>query len=250
MLTITSTQSESTKKQSKRPEVFWLEQRETDVPEDDLWLGERELAKLTGLRFAKRRMDWRLGRWTAKCALASHLNRARNRETLTEIEILPARDGAPEVRVGGLLGAAAISLSHRNGIALCAIASAGTALGCDLELIEPRSEAFISDYLTDEEQRTVAGLGLPQRFVQANLFWSAKESALKAMRTGLRCDTRSLRVILGDDPKGIQEWHPLQVQSKGGELFTGWWKEEATMLRTLVASPPAALPTALRFERQ
>jgi len=250
MLRISSTQSESTKKPSKPPEVFWLEQCERDVPEDDLWLGERELAKVSGLRFAKRRMDWRLGRWTAKCALASHLNRARNRETLRGIEILPATDGAPEVRVDGLLGAAVISLSHRSGIALCAIAPAGTALGCDLELIEPRSDAFVSDYLTDEEQRTIAGLELPQRFVLANLFWSAKESALKAMRTGLRCDTRSLRVTLGVDPKAIQEWHPLQVQSEGGELFTGWWKEEATMLRTLVASPPASMPTALRFERQ
>ncbi len=32
----------------------------------------------------------------------------------------------------------------------------GVELGCDLEVIEPRSEAFLSDYFTAEEQALVA----------------------------------------------------------------------------------------------
>lgn len=247
MLTITSTQSESARKQLKLPEVFWLEQWGTDVPEDNFWLGERELAKLDAIGFAKRRTDWRLGRWTAKCAISKYFNQNIDRKTFQDIEIRPSKTGAPEVWLGGLPGAAVISLSHRNGIALCAIGAPGTALGCDLEVIEPRSDAFISDYLTSEEQWRVARVGLAERFMLANLFWSAKESALKAMRTGLRADTRSLAVILGDDPKRTQKWHPLQVQSEGGELFTGWWNEEARMLRTLVASPRADVPIALQL---
>ena len=49
-----------------------------------------------------------------------------------------------------------ISLSHRSGAAICAVAPAGVDLGCDLEVIEPRSEAFVADYFTVDEQALVA----------------------------------------------------------------------------------------------
>ena len=54
-------------------DVYWLEQSEADVPTADDWLSENEVARLNSLRVAKRRADWRLGRWTAKCAVAASL---------------------------------------------------------------------------------------------------------------------------------------------------------------------------------
>ena len=54
--------------------VFWLEQTEADVPPSNDWLGPAELDRCNAFRFAKRRNDWRLGRWTAKCALAAYLD--------------------------------------------------------------------------------------------------------------------------------------------------------------------------------
>ena len=69
------------------------------------------------------------------------------------------------------------------------------ALGCDLELVEPRSDRFVADYLTAAEQQLVLGAG-PERDLVANLIWSAKESALKVLRVGLRRDTRSVEVTL------------------------------------------------------
>ena len=46
--------------------VAWLEQSEADLPPHDDWLSVDEALQLDRLRFAKRRADWRLGRWTAK----------------------------------------------------------------------------------------------------------------------------------------------------------------------------------------
>ena len=54
-------------------EVYWLEQSEGDVPTTDDWLSPDEVVRLSTMRIAKRRSDWRLGRWTAKNALAVYL---------------------------------------------------------------------------------------------------------------------------------------------------------------------------------
>jgi hypothetical protein len=54
-------------------QVYWLEQAVNDVPDNNNWLCTGELACLNRLRFAKRRADWRLGRWTAKRAVAARL---------------------------------------------------------------------------------------------------------------------------------------------------------------------------------
>ena len=86
------------------------------------------------MRFAKRRDDWRLGRWTAKRALAAYLNLPSNPQTLADIEIRPAPSGAPEVFVANKPAAVTISLSHRGGVAACAVAPSGMELGCDLEM--------------------------------------------------------------------------------------------------------------------
>lgn len=70
-------------------------------------------------------------------------------------------------------------------------------MGCDLELIEARIPGFVGDFFTATEQRLIdsrpAG---DERDMAANLVWSAKESALKVLRTGLRRDTRTLEVTV------------------------------------------------------
>ena len=132
--------------------IFWLQQAERDVPVDDQWLTPDELNRLRGLGFPQRRRDWRLGRWTAKCAVASYLEWPSRHDTFTDIEVRTAPSGAPEVLIQGTPGPVVISLSHRVGVAICAVAPTGAVLGCDLEKIEPRSQAFISDYFTAEEQ--------------------------------------------------------------------------------------------------
>ncbi|HLY16394.1 MAG TPA: 4'-phosphopantetheinyl transferase superfamily protein, partial [Bryobacteraceae bacterium] len=163
-------------------QVYWLEQNVADLPADDDWLGAAEAAHLSRLRFAKRRRDWRLGRWTAKHALAQYLNLPSDHSALSAIEIRPAADGAPEAFLANQPGAPSISLSHRAGVAVCGVARPGVALGCDLEVAEPRSEAFTADYFTPAEQAWVAQAAAADRPAMLALLWSAKESVLKAQR--------------------------------------------------------------------
>ncbi len=247
-------------------EVYWLEQTVADLPRGDDWLSTDEKFKLSTLSFAKRRNDWRLGRWTAKSALALYLKVPSDPQVLATIEIRPDLSGAPEAFVRNEPAAAAISLSHRDGIAACAVTRSKGVLGCDLELIEPRSDAFLVDYFTTVEQSFVAGASAVDRSRVLALLWSAKESTLKAMRTGLRLDTRSVVVShFGALPsKSVDEkrcaedracsvrsadsadgWHPLQVLYKEGKVFNGWWLLTDQLIRTVVALPPPEPPILL-----
>jgi 4'-phosphopantetheinyl transferase len=232
-------------------EICWLEQSESDLPvppaesgEID-WLSASERLRLTALRFPKRRADWLLGRWTAKLALVRTLKLSSTLQGLDDVEVRAAADGAPEVFLAGQPAPVAISLSHRAGLAVCALAPVDTALGCDLELVEPRSNAFVADYLSPEERYLVELQEKPSaRWRLVNLIWSAKESALKALRAGLRLDTRSVVVSPGNGP-GL--WHPLHVRHDSGRVFTGWWQTHgdrcARSLPILQRSRPLRCPT-------
>ncbi len=240
-------------------DVYWLEQTEADVPAENDWLSASEAVRLNGMRFAKRRADWRLGRWTAKRAVAACLNVPRHPQALTGIEICPAPSGAPDVFLTNKRAAVAISLSHRAGTAVCAVVLSGAALGCDLETIEPRSDAFVADYFTAEEQALAAQASAADRSRLLALLWSGKESALKALRAGLRLDTRCVIVSPVDalwrqgedgegcieDPAlavrsshGLNSWRPLHVRCTNGQVFHGWWQYTGNLLRTMVAAPP------------
>jgi 4'-phosphopantetheinyl transferase len=245
--------------------VYWLEQSVADVPELPAWLSAQEATRLGSLRFAKRHADWQLGRWTAKVALAMHWKLTAQPGMLADIEIHPAPSGAPEAFFQSEPADVSISLTHRDGRAMCAVAPAGTALGCDLEVIEPRSDGFITDYLSADEQALVARVTPAERPALVTLLWSAKESALKALRTGLRLDTRCIAVELHDSaqpaeegrsPKrtffsprqlfGDRSWRTLQVRAPQGRSFLGWWQlGSGNLLRTLVAAPAPNQPILL-----
>jgi 4'-phosphopantetheinyl transferase len=69
--------------------------------------------------------------------------------------------------------------------------------------------------------------------------WSAKESALKALRSGLRADTRSVVVeVPGSIESGRagKGWQPLSVtESATRQQFTGWWRSVGRLVLTAVA---------------
>ncbi len=212
--------------------VGWLIVEESGIPRDDSWLTPAERLHLATLRFAPRRASWRLGRWAAKRAVSAFLGGP----ALESLEIRAAPDGAPEAFVDGEPAPAVLSLTHRDALAACAVAPPGVALGCDLERVEPRSEAFVRDYFTNAERAWVESSQDPT--LAANLIWSAKESALKALREGLRLDTRSVEVRLpaGDPAEG---WNPLEVRyPAAGRIFHGWWRREGDCVLTLAADPP------------
>jgi 4'-phosphopantetheinyl transferase len=221
--------------------VYWATCSSGDLPEDDEWLGAAEREQLATLRFPKRRHDWRLGRWTAKQAvrraLAGSGPRGPARKSgaapdMDGIQIIAAADGAPEPWLPAFAGPAdgvALSLSHSGDRGFAAASATPMALGCDVEHIEPRTEAFIADFFAVEELPGLSDLGRTfHRDLAATLIWSAKESALKALRTGLREDTRSV-VVHVDVSRG-----ELSVASANGELRGWWWVDEG-FVHTLVS---------------
>jgi len=229
-------------------EVYWLEQRETDVPPENDWLSPAEVLRLAGLRFAKRRADWRLGRWTAKRALAICLNLGDHHQALAKLEIGVAPSGAPEVILGQQPAGASISLSHCSGRAVCAVAPAEAALGCDVERIEARSHAFLADYFSPEEQALVAHSADPSGLL--TLLWSGKESALKALHAGLRLDTRSVIVNPSGSSSDLNSWQGLRVRHEKDQVFQGWWRRDHDFVHTLVSAPPADPPIRVPIGNQ
>jgi 4'-phosphopantetheinyl transferase len=213
-----------------------------DVPADDAWLSPREAVWVARMRFPKRRSEFRLGRWTAKVALALYLGRGRSVGELGTIEIDRAPDGAPSPLVEGRPGEAYVTMTDRADQAVCLVGPPGAALGCDLELVEPRSDAFVGDYLTPAEQRLVAAAGdRDARDLVANLVWCGKESALKVLRTGLRRDTRSVEVSFPEGA-GIGGWARLSVRAQEGTVFPGWWQRFGAFVLTVAATEPFAPP--------
>ena len=251
--------------QSRMTELYWLEQTEANVPAHNDWLSQSEVAHLETLRFDKRRRDWRLGRWTAKLAVVAYRNLSGDSHHLRDVEIRPAPSGAPEVFLTCQPTDVTISISHRDGIAMCAVAPSSMALGCDLEIVEPRSDCFTEDYFTPEEREFVAQARAGDRSRLWALLWSGKESALKALRVGLRLDTRSVMVSLDEAeqespedaarwaadsvfttlPTEANRWLPFHVQCTSDQVFHGWWQNAETFVRTVVAAPPPLPPVLL-----
>jgi len=224
--------------------MYLLEQREQDVPESNDWLGAREREHVRTLNFLKRRSDWRLGRWAAKCAIASLQNIPLHADLLATIQVCPAASGQPEIFLHGAPADVTISISHRSGVAMCALAPNSVRLGCDLEIVEPHSAAFVADYFTPEEQELIERAATSDRWRLISMLWSAKESALKALHEGLRRDTRSV-VVKPATLSGGEAWSSIEVHSIEGECFHAWWRERRGAVQTVVAdfsfSPPIQL---------
>lgn len=156
------------------------------------------------LRTPRRQQEWLLGRWAAK-ELCREFLKAQGREVPSEaVTVAPDADGAPYVLIAGA-GAlpVTLSISHRDDHALVALVDAPHApLGADLEKVEPRGPGFLADYFTAAEQAAVQRAAEPDRAVTEA--WAVKEAALKAVRLGLRADTR--RVEARPRPVGTPGW--------------------------------------------
>ncbi len=225
--------------------LYWLTQNSDDVPDSNDWLSEAERSLLARMRFPKRSKDWRLGRWTAKLAICAY--RAGESHPLAAVEIRAAADGAPEVFWDNFAASVSISISHSHNRSLCAVGPRDFAIGCDLEMIEPREESFILDYFTSEEislVRQAAIAGKPT----VNMIWSAKETALKMIREGMRRDTRSVSICpdFGESKDAWNTWtgHCLET----GRLFCGWWRICDGYVYTLASDNLTAAPEHLEVE--
>jgi 4'-phosphopantetheinyl transferase len=225
--------------------IYWLAQSGADVPEGDDWLSGGERAILAGMRFPKRRNDWRLGRWTAKQAISAYL--PNNARLLSSLEIRAAADGAPEAFCDDVPEHLVISISHSNGRSLCIVGPPAWAIGCDLEHLEMRDDSLAQDYFAAEEIYFCKQA--PDKAIAVNLIWSAKESALKALRAGLRRDTRSILIRPADCVAAENSWNAWKGYClESSRVFYGWWRSDKDYIYTLASDWHTSPPQELRSE--
>jgi 4'-phosphopantetheinyl transferase len=233
-----------------------------------------EQQRLSTLKVEKRRRDWLLGRWTAKHLVQGYLAQSAGAvPLLDEIQIANADDGSPYCLLRGGNESAnepageplrrlpvSLAVSHSHGYAFCALCheteidvnplapadaagqnptGARWSLGCDIEWIEHREQSFVSDFFTAQEIRDVMGTPVEHRDCRVTAIWSAKESVLKSLRTGLRIDTRRIECRFALDDWLPREWSPLTVMIDAGlvEQFPGawyaWWQVQEGFVLTM-----------------
>lgn len=168
----------------------------------------------------------------------------------TRVEVRAAADGAPEAVLDGAPAPVFLSLSHRAGRGLAVVGPG--ALGCDLEYVEPRSAAFLEDWLAlapEERAAVLAEAGEEDRARRANLLWTAKEAAAKLRREGLRADVRDARARPAGSLVPDGGWRSLAVDW-GTEAIAGWWRGEAEWVMAVVAAPATPAPRGLDQPRR
>jgi 4'-phosphopantetheinyl transferase len=232
---------------------------------DDLpsFLSDRELEVYVRLRFAKRRQEWLLGRWTAK-QLYQSCREADRALPMRAISVANDPDGAPYLctdRQGPL--PMSLSISHRQERAFCALTCSSLyAVGADVERIEPRDPAFVHDYFTPSESALVSRCPAPLRDAFVTVLWSAKEAVLKALRIGLRVDTRQVQIghpaelsmapspaqSLEDERPGT--WSQLDVSTARTEAahIAAWYAVGGEYVYTLAVAATETAATAAPLE--
>lgn len=223
--------------------MWWLARGEDHLPTGTAWLSPAESGYADAQRFTKRRTEFLVARWTAKHALAQVLALPTTPAQLRVIEVRHAPTGAPLAFVDGSPAGVQVSLTDRAGWAVCLVSSGPLSVGCDLELVEPRTTGFVDDFLTETERAFVRASGDgTEHDLFANLIWSAKESGLKVLGTGLRRDTRSVEVSVDAGEDG---WNRLSVRTSQEQVFPGWWGRFGQFVLTMAAQDEPPMPASL-----
>jgi len=205
------------------------------------WLSDGEKQRLGSLCFPRRRDEWLLGRCAAKMLLLESLISLNGTEP-TALSIENEPEGAPCVHLNGRKLNLSLSISHRDRLAFCALSeSNGCTLGADIEKVESRLEVFVADFFTGAEQSQLDGVSGLERDRLITLIWSAKESALKALRKGLRVDTRTVEIHGIASAAG--SWGSFAVSSAQTTkaAWRGWWQLCGEYVLTIALLAPVEM---------
>ena len=233
--------------------IHWLIQTQAahpdlrrGIPPSGL-LSAEETAVFDSFSVLKRKQDWLLGRWTAKHLLQAMIRQKYGKTMpLAAISIIAAEDGAPRVHLNSQLAGQesrfTLSISHSQGTGFCAaVERPAWPLGADIEFIEPRPKNFAADFFTDQEQAFIQESRPELADSLITAIWSSKEAALKAVRQGLRLDTRSIFCQIEALDVLPNDWAILrliwisQEDQKQLPFLSGWWKVDGPYVLTLAA---------------
>lgn len=210
-------------------------------------LSDQEAAVFDNLKIAKRKKDWLLGRWTCKQLLQQVIYQESGEWLPFEaFSILAGDNGAPAVHFDPPFedwpNRFSISISHSNGTAFCAaVSQENWPLGADLERIESRCPGFAENYFTESELELLSHMPGALKDLQITALWSAKEAAFKAVREGLRLDTRQVECRFAAIDINHHDWVPFSIDWCGNAVgqfpaLQGWWKTAGEYVLTLAVA--------------
>lgn len=216
------------------PIIFWKCQNMKDIPTDQSWLSGLELEQYQRLRFPKRQRDWLSGRYVGKSLLKSvHFD--DNSNSLNHLSIQNEPGGAPFIQYHQDRLVGSLTLSHRGSYAAAAWCDdEDVTIGIDLEVVENKTTGFIEDYFSYREAEALFVLTEEKRDVVASLLWSGKEAILKALKIGLRIDTRKL-IFEIPEIQHEERWSRITILESPGELenIHLFWKSMGNMIISL-----------------
>ena len=169
----------------------------TDGAAARLALTPHEASTCARLPGSDRQRDFRAGRLAAKRAAMGFVGRGPS----WRMEVRSRVDGSPSLSLLDPRGrwrtrSVQLSISHRDGRAVAAIARAGMRVGVDLERVGAVPRRLAGHFLTPREQGLAGG-------DDPTVLWSLKEAAWKALGLGRSVPLKALE-LCGDDAGGLQ----------------------------------------------
>lgn len=244
--------------------IQWLVQSLTEMPRVGEGLDVPPAGLLTaaeqqtyaGLKLAKRRQEWLLGRWTAKQLLRQVIWQETGQAlALDSLGIVANGQGAPCLRLSGDAAPLPeagyqISISHAHGRAFCAVVAGQYGpVGADIEWIAPRPAGFAADYFTADELALVEGAPAGMQDTLVTAIWSGKEAAMKVAQVGLRVDTRTVTCHIPRPGVAPQTWTHFPIHWASGQTMAGWWQVQDNFVLTLAITAPLPVRSAARRGR-
>ncbi len=177
-------------------------------------------------RHPERHRQWMLGRATAKYLLMQRATPLDlSIQASNDFEILRNPNGWPQLqdRHGRNLPVS-LTISHRDELAFSAVCRDNLGnLGADIEIIAPKNASMLEDFYTPEERNWIQSQASPHQALTATLIWSAKESILKAIKTGLMENTKIIRLIPNEDvSQPGNRWNQIQAVIRQ-QTIPVWW---------------------------
>ncbi len=160
------------------------------------FLDGEERGRLARLRAARASRDYLAAHALARTTLAEIVGCSPAR-----VRIHTSPGGRPELVSPQVAPRLRFSISHADGIALCAVA-AGRAIGVDIESdrnIGPDALGVAEAVCSPREMQALRALPPPERADFLLLVWSVKEAVAKAAGVGFHLSLSHITVRAGDD---------------------------------------------------
>lgn len=171
----------------------------------------------------------------ARHAIRNAYRIAHEEVALESITIEKDALGKPHGRIPGEQAPIALSISHSFPFALAtATTMDNTELGTDIERIRDFAHNTWEAFLTPAEKKKIAHAKQEDRMYLSTLYWSLKESALKALGVGLRIHPRDVdmsRVTI----EGGGPVHTIRIQGISLKAEVRFWRVDPDFVATRIA---------------